>query len=84
MNRVLITGGAGFLGPHLCDCLLRDGHDVLCVDNFFTGSKANIAHVIGNPYCTYRVGSERPMGSVVTSTHGPTNYEMLYASASAR
>ena len=47
MHRVLITGGAGFLGSHLCDRLLRDGHDVLCIDNFFTGSKANIAHLIG-------------------------------------
>ncbi len=50
MNRVLITGGAGFLGSHLCDRLIKDGGDVLCVDNFFTGSKANIAHLIGNPY----------------------------------
>jgi UDP-glucuronate decarboxylase len=50
MKRVLITGGAGFLGSHLCDRLLKDGHDVLCVDNFFTGSKANIAHLIGHPY----------------------------------
>jgi UDP-glucuronate decarboxylase len=46
----LITGGAGFLGSHLCDRLIKDGHDVLCVDNFFTGSKTNIAHLIGNPY----------------------------------
>ncbi len=50
MKRVLITGGAGFLGSHLCDRLLKEGHDVLCVDNFFTGSKTNIAHLIGNPY----------------------------------
>lgn len=50
MKKFLITGGAGFLGSHLCDRLLRDGHDVLCVDNFFTGSKTNIAHLIGNPY----------------------------------
>jgi UDP-glucuronate decarboxylase len=50
MNRVLTTGGAGFLGSHLCDRLIKDGCDVLCVDNFFTGSKANIAHLIGNPY----------------------------------
>ena len=49
MNRSLITGGAGFLGSHLCDRLIKDGHDVLCVDNFFTGRKANIAHLIGNP-----------------------------------
>jgi UDP-glucuronate decarboxylase len=50
MKRILITGGAGFLGSHLCDRLLKDGYDVLCVDNFFTGSKTNIAHLIGNPY----------------------------------
>lgn len=50
MKRTLITGGAGFLGSHLCDRLIQEGHDVLCVDNFFTGSKANVAHLIGNPY----------------------------------
>jgi UDP-glucuronate decarboxylase len=49
MNRILVTGGAGFLGSHLCDRLIKDGHDVLCLDNFFTGSKQNIAHLIGNP-----------------------------------
>jgi UDP-glucuronate decarboxylase len=49
MKRVLVTGGAGFLGSHLCDRLLADKHDVLCVDNFFTGSKANIKHLTGNP-----------------------------------
>lgn len=50
MKRILITGGAGFLGSHLCDRLIKDDHDVLCVDNFFTGSKTNIAHLVGNPY----------------------------------
>ena len=49
MERVLVTGGAGFLGSHLCERLLALGHDVLCVDNFFTGSKANIAHLITQP-----------------------------------
>jgi UDP-glucuronate decarboxylase len=49
-NRVLVTGGAGFLGSHLCDRLLADGQDVICLDNFFTGSKSNIAHLIGKPY----------------------------------
>lgn len=49
MNRILVTGGAGFLGSHLCDRLIKDGHDVLCLDNFFTGSKQNIAHLLGNP-----------------------------------
>ncbi len=46
-NRVLVTGGAGFLGSHLCDRLLAAGADVVCVDNFFTGTKRNIAHLIG-------------------------------------
>lgn len=49
-KRVLVTGGAGFLGSHLCERLLRDGHDVLCVDNFFTGRKENVAHLLGEPY----------------------------------
>jgi UDP-glucuronate decarboxylase len=48
-KRIMITGGAGFLGSHLCDRLIADGHDVLCVDNFFTGSKDNIAHLLDNP-----------------------------------
>lgn len=47
-QRVLVTGGAGFLGSHLCDRLLADGHEVLCVDNGFTGSKSNIAHLLSN------------------------------------
>jgi UDP-glucuronate decarboxylase len=50
MKKILITGGAGFLGSHLCDRLIKDGQDILCVDNFFTGSKINIAHLMGNPY----------------------------------
>ena len=49
VDKTLVTGGAGFLGSHLCDRLLRDGHDVLCVDNFFTGCKRNIAHLAGHP-----------------------------------
>ncbi|MDK9704626.1 MAG: SDR family oxidoreductase [Sulfuritalea sp.] len=49
MAKILVTGGAGFLGSHLCDLLIGKGHDVLCVDNFFTGSKANVAHLLGNP-----------------------------------
>ncbi|MFH1605583.1 MAG: UDP-glucuronic acid decarboxylase family protein [Pseudomonadota bacterium] len=49
-KRVLVTGGAGFLGSHLCERLLADGCDVLCVDNFFTGTKDNISHLIGNPH----------------------------------
>jgi UDP-glucuronate decarboxylase len=49
MDRYLVTGGAGFLGSHLCDRLIERGDDVLCVDNFYTGSKVNIAQLLGNP-----------------------------------
>jgi UDP-glucuronate decarboxylase len=49
VSKVLVTGGAGFLGSHLCERLLGEGHDVLCVDNYFTGTKANIAHLLDNP-----------------------------------
>ncbi len=49
-RRVLVTGGAGFLGSHLCERLLADGHDVLCVDNFFTGTKDNVAHLLGHSH----------------------------------
>jgi UDP-glucuronate decarboxylase len=48
-KTVLITGGAGFLGSHLCDRLIAEGHDVICLDNFFTGSKQNVEHLIGHP-----------------------------------
>jgi UDP-glucuronate decarboxylase len=48
--RILITGGAGFLGSHLCDRLIEQGHDIICLDNFFTGRKANIQHLVGNPH----------------------------------
>jgi UDP-glucuronate decarboxylase len=48
-KRVLVTGGAGFLGSHLCDRLIADGHEVLCVDNFYTGTRQNIRHLLGNP-----------------------------------
>ncbi len=49
-KRILVTGGAGFLGSHLCERLLDDGHDVLCLDNFYTGTKENVAHLLGNPH----------------------------------
>jgi UDP-glucuronate decarboxylase len=48
-QRILVTGGAGFLGSHLCDRLLEQGHDVLCVDNFFTGAKRNVEHLLDHP-----------------------------------
>lgn len=49
-KRVLVTGGAGFLGSHLCERLLNDGHDVICLDNYFTGSKQNVVHLLDNPF----------------------------------
>ena len=48
-KRILVTGGAGFIGSHLCDRLIADGHEVLCVDNFYTGSRRNIRHLLGSP-----------------------------------
>lgn len=50
MKRILVTGGAGFIGSHLCECLLNQGNEVVCLDNFFTGEKENIIHMIDNPY----------------------------------
>ncbi len=49
-KRILVTGGAGFIGSHLCERLLAEGNDVLCVDNFFTGTRDNIAHLVGDPH----------------------------------
>ena len=49
-KRILVTGGAGFLGSHLCEKLLNEGHEVLCVDNFYTGRRSTIAHLLSNPY----------------------------------
>jgi len=48
-KKILITGGAGFIGSHLCEKLLEQGHEVICLDNFFTGSKKNISHLLTNP-----------------------------------
>jgi len=60
-KRILVTGGAGFIGSHLCDCLVRSGHKVLCLDNFLTGGRQNIAHLAGNPRFRLLYGDvERP------------------------
>src|ERR1700731_531756 len=48
-KRVLVTGGAGFIGSHLCERLLQDGHEVLCADNFYTGTRHNVHHLLSNP-----------------------------------
>ena len=48
MKRILVSGGAGFIGSHLCTRLINEGHDVICLDNFFTGSKENIIHLMDN------------------------------------
>ena len=50
MKRILVTGGGGFIGSHLCERLLDEGNEVLCVDNFFTGTKGNIVHLKKHPY----------------------------------
>ena len=48
-KRILVTGGAGFLGSHLCDRFLMEGHEVICVDNFYSSTKQNIQHMMGHP-----------------------------------
>jgi nucleoside-diphosphate-sugar epimerase len=48
LNKILVTGGAGFLGSHLCERLIQRGDEVICLDNFFTGSKSNVAHLLNN------------------------------------
>ena len=50
MKRILVTGGAGFIGSHLCDRLIKEGNEVICLDNYFTGTKSNIVHLLNNPY----------------------------------
>ena len=49
MKKILVSGGAGFIGSHLCTRLIKDGHEVICLDNLFTGSEENIVHLKGNP-----------------------------------
>lgn len=76
MGRALITGGAGFLGSHLCDLFLARGHEVICMDNFLTGSPNNIAHLFGNP------GFSFIKNDVTTYIHidGPLDYVLHFAS----
>ncbi|MFW5955519.1 MAG: NAD-dependent epimerase/dehydratase family protein, partial [Rhodothermales bacterium] len=74
--RTLITGGAGFLGSHLCDRFVAEGHDVICMDNFITGSADNVAHLIGN-------GRFRLVEHDVTNftyIEGPLDYVLHFAS----
>ena len=72
--RILVTGGAGFLGSHLCDRLLRDGHEVVCLDNLFTGRKDNIAHLLAHPRFEFvRHDVVDPIKTVKTSVMGAIN-----------
>ena len=55
MKKILVTGGAGFLGSHLCEKLLKEGNEVICLDNYFTGRKSNVLHLIDNPYFEFSI-----------------------------
>jgi len=76
MLRTLITGGAGFLGSHLCDRLLDDGHEVVCMDNFLTGSPDNISHLAGHPHFSFL---EHDVTEYIT-IEGPLDYVLHFAS----
>jgi UDP-glucuronate decarboxylase len=61
-RRILVTGGAGFLGSHLCERLIAEGHEVVCLDNFFTGRRANVEHLLANPrFELFRHDVEHPL-----------------------
>ena len=82
MNRILVTGGSGFLGSHLCERLLKEGNEVICVDNFFSGSARNIAHLLSNPYfelirhdVTYPLYVEVDEIYNLACPASPTNYQ---------
>jgi dTDP-glucose 4,6-dehydratase len=74
--RVLVTGGAGFIGSHLCDFFLRDGHDVVCMDNFITGSPANVAHLADHP----RFALVRHDVTEYIDVDGPLDWVLHFAS----
>lgn len=76
MLRTLITGGAGFLGSHLCDRLLNDGHEVVCMDNFLTGSPDNISHLVGHPHFSFL---EHDVTEYI-AIEGPLDYVLHFAS----
>ena len=76
MKRTLVTGGAGFLGSHLCDRFINEGHEVICVDNFITGRPDNIAHLIGNPRFTF---IELDITNYIY-VEGPLDYILHFAS----
>jgi len=68
--RVLVTGGAGFLGSHLCERLVEEGHDVVCLDNFFTGTRANVAHLLAHPrFDLDRHDAEHPLNMEVAQIY---------------
>jgi UDP-glucuronate decarboxylase len=81
-KKILVTGGAGFLGSHLCNRLLNEGNEVICVDNFFTGNKQNIAHLIGPASPVHY--QHDPVQTTKTSVHGAINMLGLAKRLNAR
>lgn len=76
MKRTLVTGGAGFLGSHLCDRFIKEGHEVICVDNFITGRPDNVAHLFGNPKFSF---IEHDITNYIY-VEGPLDYILHFAS----
>ena len=76
-KRILITGGAGFLGSHLCEELLKRGNEIICVDNFFTGSKQNIVHLFVDPFferAIRNLDKDNPLGHIYRQEEGKLNF----------
>ena len=65
MKKILVSGGAGFIGSHLCTRLIKDGHEVICLDNLFTGSEENIVHLKGNPRFEFLLSLRMVFGKTV-------------------